>query len=424
MTVSKAILSVQSNAQGVDGVSTATALSEVVDNVLAAQDQGKATILTLLDFSRAFDSLSIPLLLAKLHFYGFDVPTVNWFRSYLTDRSQIVQVKASNGEISKSSISESIRGVPQGSILGPILFILYSADITHQIKHCKFHLYADDVQIYIHTDTQNLTSNLSKLNSDLDSIAQWSIRNALMLNPSKSKFMILGSKKQVSNVEVHNPNVSILGTPVEYVHQARNLGILMDSRLRFESHIENIAKNCLFRIKVLYKIRRLLSEDVRLKICESLILSRLNYGDIVVGPCLLESSKRTIQRVQNACMRFIFNIPPRSHITPYLNRFGMLNMESRRILHFSSCVHSIVRYKAPPYLYSKLKWATYSYNSRRTNSLLLVTPYHKTRAFEGSFRYQATKCWNNLPPPLRKPISKSTFKKHFKKILLDRQKLK
>ncbi|KAI5636771.1 reverse transcriptase (RNA-dependent DNA polymerase) domain-containing protein [Phthorimaea operculella] len=265
------------------------------------------------------------------------------------------------------------------------LFILYSADITKHIHNCHYHLYADDVQIYIHTKPQDLAQSLQKLNSDLDSIAKWSTQNSLMLNPTKSKFMVLGSKKQVSRCVMQAPNVTVLGTPVELVTQAKNLGIEMDSRLRFQAHIESIARTCLYRLKIFYKIRHLLSTDVRLKICESLILSRLNYCDVVIGPCLLSTSKKLIQRVQNACTRFCYKVPPRTHITPVLNNHGILNMESRRYLHFSSLVHSVVKFKSPPYLFSKLKWATYNFNSRNKNSFLLKTPFHKTRAFEGSF---------------------------------------
>ena len=405
------------------GVSTATALLDVIDNVLAAQDTGKATILTLLDYSRAFDCISIPLLLSKLAYYGFDETTLHWFNSYLSGRSQVVRIRLPDGKTASSEVRAVNRGVPQGSILGPILFILYTADMVKHIQHSRYHMYADDTQIYVHVDPNDIKTALKNLHSDLDNIARWSIRNALHLNPIKSKYMILGSKKQIGTVLSLGPHVSILGSEVAYVTQARNLGIEMDSRLRFEDHVTSVAKNCLFRLKVLYKVRRFLSENVRLNLCESLVLSRLNYGDVVTGPCLLSTSKRLIQRVQNACIRFCFNIPSRSHITPYLHSKKLLNMHSRRSLHFSALVHSVIKAKRPEYLYKKLEWATYTYNSRRTNSISLITPFHTTRAFEGSFRFQASKCWNDLPPPLRKPLSKQNIKQKLKLILLEKQML-
>lgn len=334
-----------------------------------------------------------------------------------------MQVRKSDGKSNWSAACNVERGVPQGSILGPLLFILYTADIVKQIHNSSYHLYADDVQIYVHTKPSEVNSAILKLNSDLDRIALWSLDNCLSLNPTKSKFMVLGSKKQIDSTLSHNPMIYILGNPVEYVTEVRNLGILMDNRLQFANHILNISKSCFYRLRVMYKVRHLLSEEVRLKLCESLILSKLNYGDIVTGPCLLSKTRKIIQRVQNACIRYCYRIPPRCHITPYINRSKLLNMASRRNLHFAGLVHTLVRYKHPNYLYDKLRWRhDYRRNyPRRVNQFKLVTPFHKTRAFEGSFCYQATKCWNNLPPPLRSPLSKSTFEHNLKKKLLDEQ---
>ncbi|XP_028172352.1 uncharacterized protein LOC114361498 [Ostrinia furnacalis] len=131
------------------GHSTAAALADVVDNLLAAQDRGMVSALLLLDFSRAFDSINTSLLLSKLRFYGLEQSAIKWFHSYLHGRSQYVELRLSNG---KKLCSQSLpvnRGVPQGSILGPILYILYSADIIGHIAHCRYHLYADDLQLYL-----------------------------------------------------------------------------------------------------------------------------------------------------------------------------------------------------------------------------------------------------------------------------------
>lgn len=135
--------------------STATALLDVTDNLLCAQDKGLCTLLVLLDFSRAFDSINVELVMSKLNYYGFDQAAQNWFNSYLSNRSQFIELKNSSGSSSVSQTTPVLRGVPQGSILGPILFILYCADIINSIKHCKYHMYADDVQILIHIYPSN-----------------------------------------------------------------------------------------------------------------------------------------------------------------------------------------------------------------------------------------------------------------------------
>lgn len=173
---------------------TVTALLDVSDNILKEQDDGRGTLLTLLDFSRAFDSINTALLLSKLVYYGFDYHAVKWFDSYLSEREQSVKLLKSDGTSNTSIALPVKRGVPQGSILGPILFIIYSADIVQVIKHSKFHLYADDVQLYISEEPDLIPSTTQMLNEDLGRISEWSNRNALVLNPNKSKYMIVGSK--------------------------------------------------------------------------------------------------------------------------------------------------------------------------------------------------------------------------------------
>lgn len=257
----------------------------------------------------------------------------------------------------------------------------------------------------------------------MDKIAEWSSKNSLVLNPDKSKWMILGTKKQVVNILNNNPSLCILGRNIERVKEAKNLGVIFDEQLRFESHISNVVKNCFYRLKILYRIRHLLSVKVRITLCESLVLSRFNYGDLVYGPRLLRKTQRLIQKVQNACCRFSFNISPRSHISPYLNMASMLNMESRRQLHLATLLFGVMKFKNPEYLHSKLKFSTFydRYYSRSVRPPLSLQ-CHKTVAFTGSFRYQATKCWNNIPPPLRIMTSLHTFRKNIKEMLLEKQK--
>lgn len=229
--------------------STATALLDVVDGILTAQDTGKGSILVLLDFSRAFDAINVELLLSKLAYYGFDDGTVRWFKSYLSNRSQIVELKRSDGITVKSCPFPVNRGVPQGSILGPILFILYCTDITKIINNCNYHIYADDLQLYLSCSPDNFEAVIQKINDDLDRVADWSSRNSLVLNPVKSKFMIIGSKKQIENIENLQPDIRIKGNSIERVREARNLGVKFDQHLRFESHLLDIIRNCFLRSK-------------------------------------------------------------------------------------------------------------------------------------------------------------------------------
>lgn len=403
-----------------NGRSTATALLDVTDNILGAQDNGMVTVLVLLDFSRAFDALNITLLLSKLSYYGFDVGAVKWFDSYLNGRRQHVKLTRKDGTSIFSKESSVERGVPQGSILGPILFSLYSADIITCIVNCKYHIYADDVQVYISFKPEDASSAVQKLNDDLTRISTWSHRNSLLLNPLKTKFMIFGTKHRLHNL-ILPLDVSLMGKPIERVYEARNLGLIMDDNLSFEKHIISAVKTCFYKLKILYNIRQYLGEEVRIQLVESLVLSRLNYLDTVVGPRLLSRTQRLIQRVQNACARFCFKIPPRSHVTPFLNRHSILRMKARQKLHLACLLFGVLKYNSPKYLRERLTWVSRTRTLRKC-SKQLSTQRHYSASFRGSFRYAAAKCWNNIPPPIRDLQSVNGFRSKLKMFLTCHQK--
>lgn len=173
---------------------------------------------------------------------------------------------------------------------------------------------------------------------------------------------------------------------------------------------------------MLYRIRPYLSKELRLQLVESLVLSKLNYVDTVYGPRLLARTQKLVQRVQNACARFCFAIPLRGHVTPFLNKHFLLKMKSRRKLHLACLLFGVLNRKTPAYLYDKLTWMTNRQMlSGRRCAPQLSTPHHRTAAFRGSFRYAATKCWNNIPPPIRTLTSTHGFKIKLKRFLLEEQ---
>jgi hypothetical protein len=279
------------------------------------------------------------------------------------------------------------------------------------------------MQLYMPFAPVNLDIAMDQINDDLSRIHNWCRANCLVLNPSKSKVMLLGSKNNLLKLTDVPLNIYIDNKPIEQVMVARNLGVTFDGRLNFDHHITECARNCFYRLKLLYRVRPYLTEALRIRLCNSVILSKFNYCDIVYGPCLLARTANLIQRVQNACARFCFNIPARAHVTPFLNCANILKMEARRRVHLATLLFGITNTGNPGYLYNKLSWAQdCRHHSKRSSTFVFRTPKFRTMAFRGSFRFAASRCWNDLPPPLRDLKSTYSFKKRVNQYLLQVQK--
>lgn len=403
--------------------STATTLAHVTDDILTQSDRGNSSALILLDFSKAFDSINTELLLQKLSYYGVSSASCCWFKSFLSNRCQQVTVNLHNGTRLLSDIKSIERGIPQGSILSPLLFILYTTDLPTVLKHCKIHMYADDTQLYHSFKPELINDAFIAINADLAAVHRWSNDNGLVLNPTKSQFMILGTKKQRSVMT--DVQISINGNYLKRVDEAKNLGLNLDSEIRFKNYIQKKVSYAFYKLKILYRIRNYLTQDTRILLTDSIVLSNFNYCDVIYGPRLLAKTQKEIQRIQNACARFCFKIPKFSHVSPFINEKNILNMLSRRSLHMVCLVHKIVHSKQPIYLAEKLIWWKDAHNYKHgTRSHLLTTldiPPYRTTGFRGSFKYAASKIWNNLPPPVRNISVFSGFKKRARLWFMEKQ---
>lgn len=405
------------------GYSTETALLHVTDDLTAASDMGQSSFMVLLDYSRAFDCLHPKLLLAKLKHYGFSVNTCAWFKTFLTDRKQMVVTEAITGEKRFSSLRTLERGVPQGSLLSPLLFTIFTADIRHHIKYSKYHLYADDTQLYYSFDSEDTPEAVNRVNEDLNNIKIWSQNNGLVINPTKSQMLVLGTKLQIKRVLNEEPQIKIDNVVLERVTSARNLGLLIDGEQKYVEHVNSKIRTAFFKLKTLYKIRSYISEQLRVLLCDALVLSQFNYCSSVYGPRLSAGTERAIQRVQNACVRFCYHIPRRDCITPHLNCKGILNMSGRRELHYACAVQRVIWNKKPEYLFEKLLWVKDSTQRSLRQNLEnhLKIPPHKSRRYTGCFRFSAAKIWNDLPPPLKRKMGTETFKAKYKLALMKKQ---
>ena len=254
------------------GMSCEHAILNAQNTILQSLHKKQIALLLLLDYSKAFDVIEHPILLKKLEHYGIRGVALQWFQSYLSNRQQFVTIDGENS--SKKAIDY---GVPQGSILGPLLFVIYINDLPSISTLAKFILYADDANIIITGQSEEeIQSKLLQITSLL---LKWVDSNGLSLNLKKTHFMVFSHQK----VDYSKLNVTIAGTKIGRVSEARFLGVILDDKLSWSKHIAAVRTKMIRYIGIMYRIKRHLPLNVRLQMYHSFIQSHVNYCSLVWG---------------------------------------------------------------------------------------------------------------------------------------------
>jgi len=368
----------------------------------------------LLDYSKAFDTINHSLLLSVLHYIGLGDGAVTLFASYILGRTQRVFI---SGEYSDPE--PVVSGVPQGSILGPILYTIYTSSLYDSLKYCQYHVYADDTQIYLSFNEDNVEESVQHINSDIQSLMCLSHRHSLSINPNKCSILLFGNRQIRERVK-HKVVIQINNSNLPITESAKNLGIILDSDLRFKKHISTLTRKCFSILRLLFPSRHILSRETRALLCESLVLSNLNYCDVVYGPCLDSSDKNRVQRIQNSCIRFIYGVRRWSRVTHLLKPTGWLSMADRRSLHAACAFHKIIRTGVPQYLSRRVRYRTDVHNINIRRRDLLSIPRHRLEVYKRSFTYCISSIYNNLPAHL-KSLSITSFKHKLKILLFEGQ---
>lgn len=248
---------------------------EVTDNIFSSLDENKFVLLVLLDFSKAFDTVNHEILLAILQHIGLTHNSLALMSSYLRNRMQTVHLDNNYSQPAEVSL-----GVPQGSVLAPMLFSIYTHAFSKVIKHGTFHFYADDSQLQYTFTIDEVKEISSKINDDLDAFANIASSHGLILNPGKSKLILFGrgSNPSVRKDVISNLDIKLNGTPLNITECARNLGLLMDSSLGFTEHVTSIIQRSYFNLKKIYSIKNFLNFRTKVTLCELLVLSNFNYA--------------------------------------------------------------------------------------------------------------------------------------------------
>ena len=375
------------------GHNTVTALIKVADDLRKSVDQRKINLLVLLDFSKAFDRVHHKLLLVKLRALGFSDSAIQWFKEYLSDRCQ--RVLSGENFISDWAFPET--GVPQGSVLGPLLFALYINDISDVLLYCFYDLYADDFQLYISFDIHNFLVAHQYMNADLANVVNYSTGHNLALNIDKTQPIIIGSNAYVAMLKNSNtPQVSINGINVPYCTSVLNLGVTFDCTLNWNQQCINLISKVFGILAQVKRNFEFLPVNIRRRVVQTLIFPILDYANVLYTDMPV-STLLKLQRAQNACLRFISGVKRSDHITPIYKELNILKIEDRITLALATLAWKIRKYHVPSYInenYVAMS-SVHTRQNRHTHNTLLI-PLHRTEKYAKSFLVKTCKLWNEL----------------------------
>jgi hypothetical protein len=365
------------------------ALLDFYDKVSRAVDNKEYSIGIFIDLQKAFDTVNHKILLDKLSFYGIRGVTLAWFHSYLANRSQCVYLNNTF-----SSYGAVVCGVPQGSILGPLLFILYINDIVHCSKVLYFILFADDTNLLY--SNVNISELISVVNSELRKLSCWFKSNRLSLNVKKSNFIMFGNK-QISNCQI---NIAIDDAKLERASSLKFLGVHIDGRLTWKTHIAEISKKVSKNVGILNKIKYKVPSESLLTLYHAMIGSHLSYCTIVWG-CAKPSVIDSLIKLQKRAVRIITLSKFREHSDPLFFNLGILKISDIYRLQVATFVFNVKFDKFSNSLeifYRNFQFPDVNkgYITRSACSNLAM-PRFRTEIRKNSVLCSGPRIWNYLP---------------------------
>jgi hypothetical protein len=378
--------------------STNMALIALVDRVSSALDNGKNVIGLFLDFSKAFDTVDHHILLLKLQNYGIRGTAHDWLKHYLSDREQYVTY---NGV--KSNPARIKCGVPQGSILGPLLFLLYINDLSFVTKFSFPLLFADDSNLFF--EGENISDIANNVNTDLDNIVEWLYANKLSLNIKKTHYIIFSRNK----AEPSDVDIKIKGSPIYRVYSTKFLGVFIDSKLNWKAHIDYIATKLSKCIGILNKAKSNLPTSALVNLYYTFAYPYFIYCIHVWGNTCVTYIDKLI-KIQKKLIRIVTRS---SYLAPTALLFQ--NNKLLRIPDIYKYMTGIFMYKYAsqdlPHVFNNmfvLNQTTHSHYTRQ--HLHYSLPLYRTSIFKKSVRYQGVLIWNTLSQPIKDAHSVQAFK--------------
>ena len=389
--------------------STELAINYLNSQLCKSVDKGHYSCGIFLDLSKAFDTVNIDILLLKMEKYGIRGLCLDWFKSYLHDRQQYVSINNDNSKTLSLSC-----GVPQGSVLGPILFLIYINDIHKSSSKLNFISFADDTTAYY--SDNSIESMIDVINNELKLLNIWLKLNKLTLNVAKTKYIIFSSTMRLHKLKNKHHNALIINDQtVERVNNIKFLGVILTDNLKWDKHINMLANKLSKSIGILTKLKYFLPSNILLKIYNILVLPHLNYCIGVWGNTESYNLERLFL-LQKKAIRSIGHTGFLDHTAPLFKRFKLLKIKEMVRFSIGKFMYKYNN-KASPHIcddiFTKCS-EVHDYKTRQSNSGLIKIPAHKTALFGKSLSVSGPKIWNSIPSNIRNAQSFNSFKMKYK----------
>ena len=394
--------------------SAETALLRIHNDVAQAIDSRRGVLLVLLDLTAAFDTIDHTILLRRLRGYGLCGNVHAWLTSYLHNRTNVVRVKSSLSEVNNITT-----GVPQGSVLGPILFNAYIAPLAkllhqHNMQH---HLYADDTQLYVTFPPTDHMQALARMEACIQEVKTWLCDNGLVMNENKSEAIVIRSPSLRTPITFSR--INICGQFVDTSAVIRDLGFAIDTHLSMASQVSNICRSAYYHLARIAKIRASLTTSVCKSLIHGLVISRLDYGNAMLF-LITDRLLHRLEMVQRSAARIVMQIRrgDRQSMTTILRQLHWLPIKRRIEYKILVLVHKALYGGTPEYLAALLQQYAPRRGLRSAGGLLLDVPRVNLERFgRRAFACAGPTLWNKLPANIRGNGNHPQFKKLLKTFL-------